>query len=221
MKPLPTWIRLGTIRNALFAGADSPAAQSMFQLIKTEHAKAVILDRQSGVVALLDDVVCMILVLDQARPFAAWLELDGELLSRHALARLATETGSPKILRLLLQAGVSVHHARKNRGSLVNLAVKRNSRECLNALLDVGANVNRRETVGRFPGKYPVHVAASANSLKCLRRLIAVGADLNVRDGFGFTAAELAMHEGHSSALRMLLRAGAKPPGAKAAPRSS
>jgi hypothetical protein len=217
MKPLPTWIRAGTIKNALFAGADSPAAQSMFQLIKLEQAKAVILDRQSAVVGLLDDVVYMILVLDQAQPFAAWLKLDGELLSRHALARLAAETGSAKILKLLLHAGVSVHHTRKTRGSLVNLAIKRNSKECLNALLDAGANVNRRETVGRFPGKYPVHVAASANSLKCLRRLIAVGADLNVRDGFGFTATELAKHEGNSAALRMLIRAGAKPPTAKAA----
>jgi hypothetical protein len=202
----PTRIKPEQVRRALLAGPTSRSAKAMIHRIELEQAKAAIVEQQSGTVGVLDEALDLIMRNDEVRAFETWLELDGKSLELPRLAYYAISHNAPRILRRLLQSGVSIKRSRASHSLLIQRSARLRSCACLKVLLAAGAKVNS----GRATDYSPLHVAADANSVSCVRHLLAVGAKIGIRDALGRTPADMAMAAGSSAALRILLQAGAK-----------
>ena len=77
--------------------------------------------------------------------------------------------------------------------------------DCVNALLDQGADVNKSNKSGWTA----LHIASQEGELPCLQGLLRAGATVDRQTDKGWTALMYAVKEGHESCVRALLAAGA------------
>lgn len=78
---------------------------------------------------------------------------------------------------------------------------------CAGALLDGGANVNKRSTSPMQ--NTPLHAAVAGRHVEIARLLIERGADVNARQHGGWTALHAAAQSGNAELARVLIGAGA------------
>eukprot|EP00798_Chlamydomonas_sp_ICE-L_P023048 gene23048-biopygen31657 len=77
--------------------------------------------------------------------------------------------------------------------------------ECIEALLDCGADVNSKDR----NGSTPLHKAAYKGHVECIKALLVRGADVNIKDYFGSTPLHEASYKGHMECVKALLGRGA------------
>ena len=77
--------------------------------------------------------------------------------------------------------------------------------ECVNMLMRMGADVNRRDVNG-FTA---LTLATLNNHITCVESLITAGADVNIKDLLGQTALIYAVNKGHFECVTELLKGGA------------
>ena len=94
----------------------------------------------------------------------------------------------------------------KNSSSLLIRAVRSNIPEVLEELLQLGIDVNQRDSVGRSALMIAAE-NASAPGIKILETLLAAGADPMARDNQGEQAIEYGKRAGNTSALKRLQQA--------------
>ena len=125
---------------------------------------------------------------------------------------LAREAGYFIVVKMLIDAGAEVNrdqlrhdlNAQSASGPwtpLVRSAAKGDI-DSLHALIQLGADVNARDTSGRT-------VLFGSATPEVVRALIEAGADVNIRDTQGFTALMLASLAGKTEIARTLVQAGA------------
>ncbi|XP_039240621.1 ankyrin repeat domain-containing protein 10 isoform X3 [Pipra filicauda] len=73
--------------------------------------------------------------------------------------------------------------------------------QCLNWLIQVGANINKQDYVGETP----IHKAARSGSMDSISALVAHGAQIDLRNASGLTAADLAHTQGFQECAQFLL----------------
>ena len=71
-------------------------------------------------------------------------------------------------------------------------AVLKNNQECVDLLLEHGANVNQPNSFGETP----LHFACQAASLQCVHKFVEIGADLRAEDSAGRTCIHHAAKSG-------------------------
>ena len=96
-------------------------------------------------------------------------------IGKHTPLHVASRTGRPGVVRVLLEAGADPHAATGSGATALHLAAQAGSAEAVAALLDHGADVDARE---RTWGQTPLMFAAGANRLGSVNVLMERGADL-------------------------------------------
>ena len=115
----------------------------------------------------------------------------------HTPLGLAAFFGHASTVRLLLARGADPTQASSNemRVQPLHAAVAGRNADCVEAILDAGADPDARQQVGYTP----LMGAASAGRLDLADLLLARGADRSLQSEDGKTAAAVASEHGHSS----------------------
>jgi len=123
----------------------------------------------------------------------------------HALVEAGDEAGARSYLRRFPHRVNSPAHALAGRRPL-HLAVERQDAEMMKLLLDLGAEVNGRDHLGRTP----LYLAViQPKGLTLMTRLLDAGADPALADRIGITPLHLAVYRRETDKARELLRYGA------------
>ena len=93
----------------------------------------------------------------------------------------------------------------QNRYTIVMAAAEAGSDECLDVLLDAGADANTRNQLGETA----LLLASRYGYEKCVSSLVRAGADVNATDHFSTTSLMNTAVEGHAKCTRELIAAGA------------
>ncbi len=96
-------------------------------------------------------------------------------IGQHTPLHVASRTGRPDVVRVLLEAGADPRAATGSGATALHLAAQAGGAEAAAALLDHGADVDAREDTW---GQTPLMFAAAANRLGPVRVLMERGADL-------------------------------------------
>lgn len=141
---------------------------------------------------------------------------DPALLDRHgdSAVHLALRAGAsaPDLLRTLLHSGVPAMHQLLHMPDFeglypIHLAVHARSPECLDLLVDSGAEVEAAERQG---GRTALHLATEMEELGLVTHLVTkLRANVNARTFAGNTPLHLAAGLGSPTLTRLLLKAGA------------
>lgn len=116
---------------------------------------------------------------------------------------VAAKSGHVSIIRILAKNGSDVNDAGTNGLSPLLAAVIAGQLECIEELIELGADINVRDTVGNNC----LHLAASASNdstSACIRLLLQYGADMAATNLDGFTPFQLAVKNGNISAVEIL-----------------
>lgn len=193
------------------AGPDDPSAELESALATRElSAAARMLD--AGV-----DPAQAIIDATRRRDAEAlrWLFARGVVASGRPGARallVALGGGSPEIVELLRAHGADLDAAE---GSGITLLMsmaadqddRKRSQRVVAALIDQGADVDKRSLAGRSA----LLLAVKADKAKSVRRLLEAGAEVDARDRDGWTPLMLAARDGRTDLVEDLLAAGADP----------
>ena len=135
-----------------------------------------------------DSVVAQLTAADSAR-------VDATAPDGHTPLGLAAFFGRASTVKLLLAQGADPARASNNemRVQPLHAAVAGRNAECVQAILDAGAEPNARQQVGYTP----LMGAASAGREDLADLLLAHGADRSLRSEDGKTAAAVASEHGH------------------------
>nr|XP_053638367.1 transient receptor potential channel pyrexia-like [Cherax quadricarinatus] len=115
-----------------------------------------------------------------------------------------------RLLRLLLEAGLSTDIPDKAGVTALHLAANKGRVKCLQELLQWKASVDIRDDIGHTPLHYATF-SRHRKALTCIHLLIRAGASRNVRTNKGFTPLHVAAEVGNVAAARALLDEGASP----------
>lgn len=118
----------------------------------------------------------------------------------------AAAVGDEETVQYLLELGLNVHHSGK-RGSALYRATTRESVDCMNTLLEHGANVNQNG--GEL--HTPLQAAAHYGEMELVELLCNHGADIKAVGGKYHTALQAAVAAGSSEVAQRLLDSGADP----------
>ena len=125
--------------------------------------------------------------------------------------------------RYTFQAGADVNTLGHDGNDAILLAAEYGDSKCLEILVNAGADVNKKNTSGKFPillalncqQKYYIYslrrsrvLSMNYNRSKCLELLISADADLNLQDQDGKTALMWVARRGQHKHFEILLRAG-------------
>uniref|UniRef100_A0A7S2RPC1 Ankyrin repeat and FYVE domain-containing protein 1 n=1 Tax=Mucochytrium quahogii TaxID=96639 RepID=A0A7S2RPC1_9STRA len=110
-----------------------------------------------------------------------------------------------QIVETLILGGSKQGHGKATKKNqqqpMLNLAAKLGNARHVQALLDVGTDVNERDPVS---GRSPLHCAAESGYIDVLNVLLAAGAVPNQQDANGCTALHLAARRGHVGVVEIL-----------------
>ncbi|KAM5272243.1 nuclear factor NF-kappa-B p100 subunit isoform 2-T2 [Ctenodactylus gundi] len=193
------------------------------QMRVTEQIAHVIYHAQHlGVVNLTNHLhqtpLHLAVITRQARVVSFLMQVgaDPALLDRHGDSAmhlaLRAGVGAPDLLRALLHSGAptttQLLHVPDFEGLYpVHLAVRARSPECLDLLVDSGADV---EAVERQGGRTALHLATEMEELGLVTHLVTkLRANVNARTFAGNTPLHLAAGLGSPTLTRLLLKAGA------------
>lgn len=126
---------------------------------------------------------------------------------RHSALDMAAEYGCVRVMTALLDHGADVNDAGGTWGSLHCAAIS-NQAECVQVLVDAGADLEQRDSMGETP----LHYAAQRGSGDALLALLRQGADPNASSFSGSTALHFTADGDSDSAdetVDLLLRWGA------------
>ena len=116
---------------------------------------------------------------------------------------IATDKGdTASVVELLKSADLN---CKEIRGKAVSVAAVQGNEECLDLLIQAGADVNWSSCSSTVA----IVSAAWHGHSKCLDLLLTAGADVNTQDEYGNTPLVLAAWNGHTVCLESLLQAGA------------
>jgi ankyrin repeat protein len=152
--------------------------------------------------AALGDVARVGELLD-AEPFiVSALAPDG-----FSALHLAAFFGQPSVAQLLVDRDADVNAEADNSSHVQPLhsAVAGRDAQCVQILLDAGADVDARQ----HGGSTPLMAAAQNGDLEIVRALLAVGADPSLRSDDGRSPFDFAEAEGHQEVLSALRAAAA------------
>ncbi len=124
------------------------------------------------------------------------------LLKGESAIQHCAYTGNTELLTLLLETKKlkneqlsDVDHA------ALNYAVSNNQIDCLNILIQYGADINRIDTLNGYAS---LHYAAHYGNGTAINTLIQNGADKNLKTKWGRTALHLARENNHQEAIKLL-----------------
>ncbi|MDO5465146.1 MAG: ankyrin repeat domain-containing protein, partial [Akkermansia sp.] len=119
----------------------------------------------------------------------------------------AVRWNTPTLLRAVLALpGTNADKLIRERGdSLIHYAAESGYSDCVQALIDAGANINTANDKGYFP----VHLAAAEGNSDSLQLLMAAGADVNKMMEDNRTPLHVAALHGQTTCVKILIKAGA------------
>lgn len=123
--------------------------------------------------------------------------------NEHVELLCAVLRGNAQRVRELVAAGADVNSTSIILLTPLFVAAGLGHRECVDALIAGGANVNTQEAYKFTP------LMQACKDVSCMEALVAAGADINVSNELGMTALMIAIGEGNTAGVRLLLRAGA------------
>ena len=108
------------------------------------------------------------------------------------------------VLAALIEAGADLNARDYVGRTAVHWAVLRRNAKMIAALVEAGADLDVSNI-----GRTALHQAVTRHNTEMVAALVAAGADMELRDGRGWTAVQLAAHEGQPAMVSALARAGA------------
>ena len=122
----------------------------------------------------------------------------------HALVYIATTSGQPEILQILVDADADVNWIDPVTGNTSAYIASRNGKiDCLQILVNAGADVN----IPNNEGETPVYIATKKQDLEVLQILVNAGADVNKKTNRGETPLIRALRFWGTEILQILVRA--------------
>lgn len=106
---------------------------------------------------------------------------------------LAAETGSGRLVNILLNNGAKIEAEDVAKSTPLHLACRAGKPDAVKALLTRGAKPNARNVLGSTP----LHEAATSGSKECVELLKDAKANAKLRDGAGYTPQDRANMAGH------------------------
>ncbi|XP_065198340.1 leucine-rich repeat serine/threonine-protein kinase 1-like isoform X2 [Sycon ciliatum] len=126
-------------------------------------------------------------------------------LTRRVHNAASSRLGTGDLKRLLSERPECVHFndATKHNRAPIHSAIAHNQDECLEILLQHGANPNH--VMSRFDHLWqPLHLAASLGNIRCIVVLLRYGADIFGKDESGYTPLEKASRNRHRACAQLL-----------------
>lgn len=109
-------------------------------------------------------------------------------------------------VKILIKAGVDLEAQNRVGNTALHYAAATRKAECMECLLDGGADVNRQ---GEKSLQTPLHFAANAGDVDSVRLCINRGADINAVDVNGDSALHLCSRKGAQACIDTLIESGA------------
>ncbi|XP_068670168.1 uncharacterized protein [Montipora foliosa] len=127
------------------------------------------------------------------------VEIDETLNELHSCAKSGDVE---KVIELILNDGIDVNVAAKNKITPLLLASPMSSSMLIKTLIDLGADVNAQTAPGK---EGPLLFAASSNNYMVARLLLEHGTDANIKDEWGNTPLSKAVTQNNVSLVGLLL----------------
>ncbi|CAD8139697.1 unnamed protein product [Paramecium pentaurelia] len=118
---------------------------------------------------------------------------------------LASQNGHIECVKILIENGLLINFAGRNRMTALHFAAAYNHLELVEYLLDEGARINAKDKFGRTP----LIMAARNGNLAILSKLLYYGADFKISDSSKNTAIHHAAAYGFLDCVQTLIEAGA------------
>jgi ankyrin repeat protein len=131
----------------------------------------------------------------------AGADLNAQFENQHTAAHLAADRDFTDVIKLLAKAGADMSAVCAGEGyTPLHIAAVHDHEKSVQALIDVGADINARDR----DGQTPVHVAAHHGNHESIEILAKAKADLNAKCSFGLTAMRKAEIRSMNNAVEVL-----------------